>query len=182
MKQLECFLNRGDCASRIRHADRTVIGVIFAATALLGLCLDRASGQTTRTNPSSASTSKSIPASSSTSPNSPCSTTNPTSPCYSANAPKNPCFSAVAPDQPCSTTVTPSSQALPPPPKPAAVTRPSSDRAFTADQAKSQIEAEGYANISALRKDTRGIWRGKAVKDGAPVNVTLDAEGKVTSN
>jgi hypothetical protein len=32
-----------------------------------------------------------------------------------------------------------------------------------------------------IRKQ-KGVWRGKAVKGGLPVDVTLDAEGKVTVN
>jgi hypothetical protein len=54
------------------------------------------------------------------------------------------------------------------------------DTAFTTDQAKSQIEAAGYSNVSGLRKDTKGIWRGSAVKDGSTVKVTLDADGKIS--
>jgi hypothetical protein len=159
---------------------------ILVATAALSLISGYAFGQTTRTNPSASSTSKNIPSSSSTSPNSPCNSSNPSSPCFSANAPRNPCFSAAAPDEPCPTTVTPGSLNSPPPtPQPSknltAVQR-SSIHALTADQAKSQIESEGYSNVSALRRDTKGIWRGKALKDGSPVNVTIDADGKISSN
>jgi hypothetical protein len=161
---------------------RTRIRSAVAASAIFLIC-SCAFGQTTRTNPSSASTSKSIPAASSTSPNSPCSNTNPTSPCYSANAPRNPCFNALAPNEPCSTTTTPNPQTAPPQSAPAAaITSQAISRAFTADQAKSQIEAEGYSKVSGLKKDDKGIWQGKAVKDGSPVNVTLDTAGKVTAN
>ena len=163
--------------------------IVTIAIAMLSLIPSCAFGQTTRTSPSSASTTKSIPAASPTSPNSPCSNTNPSSPCYSANAPRNPCYSALAPDQPCSTTVTPNSPSstqtnLPTSPPPAASTagRSSTERAITADQAKSQIEAQGYANVSALQKDAKGVWRGKAVKDGVTVNVNLDGNGKITAN
>jgi hypothetical protein len=58
----------------------------------------------------------------------------------------------------------------------------SSARAFTADQAKSQIEAKGYSDVSGLQKDTKGKWRGKAVKDGNPVNVILDVQGNIVAN
>jgi periplasmic protein CpxP/Spy len=175
-------ISRMDGLPLIYFARRADVRSIVMATTTLCMISSCASAQTTRTSPSAASTSKSIPSSSSTSPNSPCSPTNPTSPCYSANAPRNPCYSAVAPDEPCSTTVTPSTQNSPPPSKPATAVQHSTERAFTADQAKSQIEAEGYSNVSALRKDNRGIWRGKAVKEGLPVNVTIDAEGKITAN
>jgi hypothetical protein len=53
---------------------------------------------------------------------------------------------------------------------------------FTEGQAKARIEARGYANVSDLAKDTNGFWRGKAMKDGKPVNVTLDYQGNVTVN
>ena len=182
MKQDEIFINYGKHAPEIRRGSQAIVGMIFIATVTLGSTPDCAFGQTTRTNPSAASTTKSIPSSSSTSPNSPCDSTNPTSPCYSANAPRNPCYSAVAPNEPCSTTTTPNSQTLPTPPAQAATTPFTTERAFTADQAKSKIEAEGYSKLSGLRKDDKGVWRGKAMKDGLPVSVTLDAEGKVTPN
>jgi hypothetical protein len=51
---------------------------------------------------------------------------------------------------------------------------------FTEAQAKSWIESRGYANVSALQKDNRGIWRGTAMKDGKLVPVTLDFQGNVS--
>jgi hypothetical protein len=160
--------------------NRVNMRAVLAVTLLL--ISGGAFGQTTRTSPSASSTTKTIPSTSSTSPNSPCNPTNPTSPCYSANAPRNPCFSAVAPDEPCSTTITPSTPTLPEPAPPAATTTSSAtDRAFTADQAKSRIEAQGYPGVSGLRKDAEGFWRGKAMKDGSIVSVTLDLDGNVTA-
>ena len=50
---------------------------------------------------------------------------------------------------------------------------------FTEGQAKSRIEANGFSNVSGLTKDNRGIWRGKASKDGKQVDVTLDFQGNV---
>jgi hypothetical protein len=150
----------------------------FVATTVISLISGYAFGQTTRTSPSASSTSKSIPSSSSTSPNSPCSSTNPSSPCYSANAPRNPCYSAAAPDEPCSTTVTPNTTTSPPPAPPI---RQSTIRLISQDQARSQIEAQGYIGVSGLRKDAKGVWRGTAVKDGSTVNVMLDETGNVTA-
>ena len=50
------------------------------------------------------------------------------------------------------------------------------------DQAKSQIEAKGYLDVSGLQKDDRGIWRGDAIlKDGRSVNVILDLQGNIYS-
>jgi hypothetical protein len=51
---------------------------------------------------------------------------------------------------------------------------------FTEGQAKSRIESMGYANVASLAKDANGIWRGKAMKDGRAVNVSLDFQGNVT--
>ncbi|HXJ01974.1 MAG TPA: hypothetical protein VNH44_12185 [Micropepsaceae bacterium] len=53
---------------------------------------------------------------------------------------------------------------------------------FTEGQAKSRIEARGYANVSGLAKDTNGFWRATAMKDGKSVNITLDYQGNVTVN
>lgn len=149
--------------------------ILFAA---FWLTSNNGFGQTTRTNPSAAPTIKSIPFSSSTSPNNPCSNANPTSPCYSANAPKNPCYSAAAPDDPCPS-ATSTGSPVSPPPKPVVATHHSAEL-LTVEQAKAKIETEGYANVSGLQKDAKGGWRGKATKNGLPVNVNLGADGKVT--
>jgi len=52
---------------------------------------------------------------------------------------------------------------------------------FTEGQAKSRIESTGFGNVSELRKDDQGVWRGKAVKDGKSVTVSLDFQGNVTA-
>jgi opacity protein-like surface antigen len=52
---------------------------------------------------------------------------------------------------------------------------------FTEGQAKSRIEAAGYSNISDLTKDKDGIWRGKASRGGATVDVGLDYQGNVVT-
>jgi hypothetical protein len=54
--------------------------------------------------------------------------------------------------------------------------------AFTETQAKSRIEANGYTNVSALRKDEKGMWHGSAMKDGKSVQVSLDVQGKVATD
>jgi hypothetical protein len=69
-----------------------------------------------------------------------------------------------------------------PTPSTAVTTSQATVRAITQDQAKSQIEAKGYSNVSGLRKDAKGIRRGKAMKDGSPVNLRLDLDGSVTTN
>jgi hypothetical protein len=155
---------------------------ILSVSVTLFLATDHGFAQTTRTAPSAAAATKSIPLGAPTSPNSPCSNANSTSPCFSANAPRNPCYSAISPNEPCSTTTTTTPQALPPASPPVAITTHASERSFTADQARLKIEANGYLNVSGLRKDSKGEWRGTATKDGLPVKVRIDAEGKIEPN
>ena len=50
---------------------------------------------------------------------------------------------------------------------------------FTEAQAKSRFEKKGFSNVSDLKKDSDGIWRGHAQKDGKSVNVSLDFQGNV---
>jgi len=174
-------LIRSIAQGRFRSANmRTFLAAVAVLSEFSGCAL----AQTTSTSTSASSTSKSIPSSSSTSPNSPCSPTNPTSPCYSSNAPRNPCYSATAPNEPCSTTTTPPPQTRPSasqPPSPSPKLPPSVGSVFTTDQAKSQIEAAGYSDVSGLSKIAKGVWRGRAVKDGSTVNVTLYSDGKVSA-
>src|SRR5581483_248038 len=162
--------------ARLHICAMLLLAIYFAPSAF---------GQTTRTGPSSSSTSSTVPLSSSTGPNAPCGPFNPTSPCYAARTPRNPCYSAAAPNEHCSTTSTPYHQALPShdaspttsplkPKSPAAIVH-----ALTQDQAKTQIEAKGYLNVSGLRRDREGKWHGKAEKDGQLRSVTLDRDGKV---
>ena len=37
----------------------------------------------------------------------------------------------------------------------------------------------GFANVSDLKKDDNGVWRGHAMKDGKSVEVSLDYQGNV---
>ena len=53
---------------------------------------------------------------------------------------------------------------------------------FTEAQARSRIEARGYANVTGLKKDDNSIWRGKATKGGASVDVALDYQGNIVAN
>jgi len=89
---------------------------------------------------------------------------NPESPCYSGTI--YPSYSAVTPSES--------------PSKPRAKSEGS--ESLNEDQALLRIGAKGYADISGLKKDKRGIWRGKAtMQDGRPVDVTLDLEGNIYS-
>ena len=89
----------------------------------------------------------------------------------------SPSFAQNAPQRPA---------AAPPPPAAAQPANPgglaAGANSFTETQAKSRIEASGYANVSALKKDEKGVWRATAMKDGKSVQVSLDTEGKVVAN
>ena len=50
---------------------------------------------------------------------------------------------------------------------------------FTEGQAKSRIENMGFANVTDLKKDDNGVWRGRAMKSGQTVNVSVDYQGNV---
>ena len=50
---------------------------------------------------------------------------------------------------------------------------------FTEGQAKSKIEGAGYSNVSGLKKDDNGVWRGKADKAGTKADVSVDFQGNV---
>ncbi|TCZ65518.1 hypothetical protein [Roseicella aquatilis] len=53
---------------------------------------------------------------------------------------------------------------------------------FTEGQAKSRIEAAGFTNITDLKKDDQGVWRGQAQRGGQQVSVALDFQGNVVPN
>ena len=53
---------------------------------------------------------------------------------------------------------------------------------FTEGQAKSRLEANGYTNVTDLKKDDNGVWKGKATNAGAQVNVSVDYRGNITRN
>lgn len=52
---------------------------------------------------------------------------------------------------------------------------------FTEGEAKSRIEAKGFTNVSNLKKDDSGVWRGQASKEGRTVSVSLDYQGNVVT-
>jgi hypothetical protein len=52
---------------------------------------------------------------------------------------------------------------------------------FTEGQAKSKIEEAGYTNVTELKKDDAGVWRGKASKGGSAASVSVDFQGNVNS-
>ncbi|QND69830.1 hypothetical protein [Tardiphaga robiniae] len=52
---------------------------------------------------------------------------------------------------------------------------------FTEGQAKSAIEKAGYSDISELKKDDDGVWRGKASKGGTAGAISVDFQGNVNA-
>ena len=50
---------------------------------------------------------------------------------------------------------------------------------FTEGEAKSRIEKKGFANVSDLKKDDQGVWRGHAMRNGQRVDVAIDYQGNV---
>jgi hypothetical protein len=52
---------------------------------------------------------------------------------------------------------------------------------FTEGEAKERILTRGYRNVSGLKMDTDGIWRGTAELNGVKVNVAVDYMGNVVS-
>ena len=51
---------------------------------------------------------------------------------------------------------------------------------FTEAEARKRLEENGYSQVSSLTKDDQSIWRGKAMKAGAMVNVAVDYQGNIT--
>lgn len=56
------------------------------------------------------------------------------------------------------------------------------ENSFTEEQAKERITKAGYADVTELTQDDKGVWRGTAMKDGKTVNVALDYQGNVVAN
>ena len=50
---------------------------------------------------------------------------------------------------------------------------------FTIGEARRRITAGGFTQVTSLRKDQDGIWRGKAMKNGQSVSVYCDYQGNV---
>ena len=52
---------------------------------------------------------------------------------------------------------------------------------FTEGQARRHIEKAGFTGVSGLMKGDDGVWRGHAMRDGAPADVAMDFKGNVTT-
>lgn len=55
---------------------------------------------------------------------------------------------------------------------------------FTEGQARGRIQDTGFTNVTDLRKDDQGIWRGRATRGSSstPVDVALDYQGNIFAN
>lgn len=56
------------------------------------------------------------------------------------------------------------------------------ENSFTESQAKERITEAGYSDVSGLKLDESGVWRGTAMKDGTSMSVALDFQGNVVAN
>lgn len=52
---------------------------------------------------------------------------------------------------------------------------------FTEGQAQERAVAAGFTEVSGLRKDDKGIWRGTAKRGGSQVNIAVDFKGNVVA-
>jgi hypothetical protein len=52
---------------------------------------------------------------------------------------------------------------------------------FTESQAKSRIEGAGFTQVTGLKKDDNGVWRGSAMQKGKQVTVSVDFRGNVVT-
>jgi len=52
---------------------------------------------------------------------------------------------------------------------------------FTEGQARSRLEAAGYTDVQGLEKDDKGVWRGRAMRNGQSAMVGLDFQGNVVT-
>lgn len=53
---------------------------------------------------------------------------------------------------------------------------------FTEGQARTRIESAGFTNVTDLKKDGQGIWRGKAKKGSKSVEIGFDYKGNKATN
>jgi hypothetical protein len=52
---------------------------------------------------------------------------------------------------------------------------------FTESQAQERIVEAGFTDVSALKLDDKGVWRGTAMKGGKSMPVGLDYQGNVVA-
>ena len=52
---------------------------------------------------------------------------------------------------------------------------------FTEGETRSRLAGAGLSDISGLHKDDQGIWRGKGMRDGKPVEIGFDYKGNISA-
>lgn len=52
---------------------------------------------------------------------------------------------------------------------------------FTEGQARSRLEGAGLSGVTGLAKDDKGVWRGRATRNGASVAVGFDYKGNIAA-
>jgi hypothetical protein len=52
---------------------------------------------------------------------------------------------------------------------------------FTESQAQERIVEAGFTDVSALKLDDKGVWRGTAMKGGKSTPVGLDYQGNIVA-
>ena len=55
------------------------------------------------------------------------------------------------------------------------------ENSFTEAQAKERIAKAGFTEVSALKLDEKGIWRGTAMREGKSTAVGIDYQGNVVA-
>jgi periplasmic protein CpxP/Spy len=63
---------------------------------------------------------------------------------------------------------------------PVTTERSGASAALSEEQAKAKIESEGYMEVSDLKQDDKGMWTAKAMRDGKAVQISLNAEGRIS--
>lgn len=98
------------------------------------------------------------------------------------------CAAGAAQAQTSTTVPAPSAVPAPPrtesnqavaPPEPMATQPAKGANSFTMDQARGRLEPKGFTNVTALEKDSDGIWRGQAERNGTKTAVWVDYKGNV---
>lgn len=122
---------------------------------------ERMNGSTTLNNPATSTTPQ---------PGSPAALSTPSA----ATAPTAPALGTPGDVTPGTSGATHSSATSPTPPI-------SGANSFTEGQARARMQDSGFAQVSDLKLDNQGIWRGKAMRDGKNVTVALDFKGNVVA-
>jgi hypothetical protein len=57
----------------------------------------------------------------------------------------------------------------------------SGHNSFTLAEARTHIEKAGYTQVTGLMQTSDGLWQGRALRNGQPVDVALDFRGHVVT-